>query len=214
MTLSFRNLMMPRAGAIALLTLASFYSAAQTDDDARREINEHRQKQEKEFRDPDASPLEKRDRKHFKGLKYYPIDLTYRVKATFVKTENPVLFKMQTTTTRQPEYLKYGEVRFVLQGQEYVLEVYQNPVLSQREEFADYLFIPFTDQTNGEETYDVGRYIDFKIPKSDEVIVDFNLCYNPSCSYSPRFSCPIPPAANNLPLNVRAGEKRFKESAH
>ena len=206
--------MMPRSGAIVLLTLASFYCGAQTDDEARREINAHRQKQEKEFRDPDASPLEKRDRKRFKGLKYYPIDLRYRVKATFVKTENPVLFKMQTTTTRQPEYLKYGEVHFALQGKEYVLEVYQNPVLSQREEFADYLFIPFTDQTNGEETYDVGRYIDFKIPKSEEVIVDFNLCYNPSCSYSPRFSCPIPPAANNLPLDVRAGEKRFKESAH
>lgn len=214
MTLSVRKLILPRSVAITLLTLASFYSPAQTDDDARREINEHRQKQEKEFRDPDASPLEKRDRKHFKGLKYYAIDLSYRVKATFVRTENPVLFKMQTTTTRQPEYLKYGEVHFVLQGKDYVLEVYQNPVLSQREEFADYLFIPFTDDTNGEETYDVGRYIDFKIPKAEDVIVDFNLCYNPSCSYSPRFSCPIPPAANNLPLEVRAGEKRFKETSH
>jgi uncharacterized protein (DUF1684 family) len=205
---------MPRAGAIAFLTLAFFCSAAQTDDDGIREIEEHRRQQEKEFRDPDASPLEKRDRKHFKGLNYYSIDLSYRVKATFVKTETPVLFKMQTTTTRQPEYLKFGEVHFVLQGKDCVLEVYQNPVLSQREEFADYLFIPFTDETNGEETYDVGRYIDFKIPTSEEVIVDFNLCYNPSCSYSPRFSCPVPPLVNSLPLEVRAGEKRFKETSH
>jgi len=203
---------LPRFAATVLLTLASFYSLAQADDEAVRLINEHRQKQEKEFRDPDVSPLEKRDRKRFKGLNYYPIDLSYRVKATFVKTENPVLFKMQTTTTRQPDYLKYGEVRFSLQGKDYILEVYQNPVLSKQTEFADYLFIPFTDETNGEETYDVGRYIDFRIPKTDDVVVDFNMCYNPSCSYSPRFSCPIPPAANNLPLEVKAGEKRFKQS--
>lgn len=195
-----------------LLAFSFFSSFSQSDDDAVRDIREHRQKQEKEFRDPDASPLEKRDRKHFKGLNYYPIDLSYRVKATFVKTENPVLFKMQTTTTRLPDYVKYGEVRFTLQGKDLVLEVYQSQDLKKLKEFEDYLFIPFTDETNGEETYDVGRYIDFRIPKGDEVIVDFNKCYNPSCSYSPKFSCPIPPMVNSMPLHVRAGEKRFKES--
>ncbi|MBL0743591.1 DUF1684 domain-containing protein [Chryseolinea lacunae] len=195
-----------------LLTFSFLTGFGQSDEDAILEIREHRKKQEKEFRDPDTSPLEKRDRRHFAGLKYYPIDLSYRVKATFVKTENPVLFKMQTTTTRLPEYVKYGEVHFNLQGKDLVLEVYQSQDLKKRKEYEDYLFIPFTDETNGEETYDVGRYIDFRIPKGDEVIIDFNKCYNPSCSYSPKFSCPIPPVVNAVPLSVRAGEKRFKES--
>ena len=151
-------------------------------------------------------------RKHFKGLNYYPIDLNYRVKATFVKTEDPVLFKMRTTTDRLPEYVKYGEVHFKLDGEERVLEVYQSPDISQKAGLEDYLFIPFTDETNGVDTYEVGRYIDLRIPKSNEVIIDFNKSYNPYCSYGSAYSCPIPPEVNHLPLKLMAGEMKFSSS--
>ena len=108
-----------------LLTLLSISLFAQIDS-AIYDIEQHRKKQEAEFRDPKESPLDKKLRKHFKGLNYYPIDLAYRVKATFVKTENPVLFQMKTTTSRLPEYQKYGEVHFKLDGEDRMLEVYQN----------------------------------------------------------------------------------------
>jgi uncharacterized protein (DUF1684 family) len=117
---------------------------------------------------------------------------------------------MKTTTTRLPEYRKYGEVYFTLKEVEYKLEVYQSPDIMKREGYENYLFIPFTDETNGNETYEVGRYLELRIPKSDEVILDFNLCYNPYCSYSPNYSCPIPPEVNRLPIEVRAGEKKYK----
>ena len=155
--------------------------------------------------------MDKKLRKHFNGLNYYPINLDYRVKATFVKTENPVLFQMKTTTSRLPEYQKYGEVHFKLDGEERVLEVYQNPELSKKPGLEDYLFIPFTDETNGIDTYEVGRYLDFRIPKSDDVIIDFNKCYNPYCSYGSGFSCPIPPEVNHLPLKILAGEMKYME---
>ena len=161
--------------------------------------------------DPKESPLSKRDRRQFKGLNYFPIDLSYRVKARFVKTENPVLFKMKTTTVRLPEYSKYGEVHFERNGESYKLEVYHNADIARQSGYEDYLFIPFTDQSNGKETYEVGRYLDFRTPTSDEVIIDFNLSYNPYCSYSPDYSCPIPPEVNYLPLSIRAGEMKFKE---
>ena len=178
-------------------------------DSAVHEIQQHRKNQEEEFRDPKKSPLDKKLRKHFKGLNYYPIDLNYRVKATFVKIENPVLFKMRTTTDRLPEYVKYGEVHFKLDGEERMLEVYQSPDISQKPGLEDYLFIPFTDETNGVDTYEVGRYIDLKIPKSNEVIIDFNKSYNPYCSYGSAYSCPIPPEVNHLPLKLMAGEMKF-----
>jgi uncharacterized protein (DUF1684 family) len=178
-------------------------------DSAIYEIEQHRKKQEEEFRDPKESPLDKKLRKKFKGLNYYPINLDYRVKATFVKTENPVLFKMKTTTARLPEYQKYGEIHFKLDGEQRVLEVYQSPETSSKPGLEDYLFIPFTDETNGIDTYDVGRYLDFRIPTSDQVILDFNKCYNPYCSYNAGYSCPIPPNVNHLPLKVQAGEKKY-----
>jgi uncharacterized protein (DUF1684 family) len=38
-------------------------------------------------------------------------------------------------------------------------------------------------------------------------VLDFNFAYNPSCSYDGRWACPLAPAANRLPLAVRAGER-------
>jgi uncharacterized protein len=198
---------------IVFLTFCFSMLQAQDEAEARKQIEDHRQKQQQEFRDKKLSPLLKADRRKFKGLNYYPIDLKYRVKATFVKTETPELFKMKTTTDRLPDYRKYGEVDFMIDGQTFKLEVYQSPDIMKRPGYEDYLFIPFTDLTNGNETYEVGRYIEFRIPTSADVVVDFNQCYNPYCSYSPGFSCPIPPQANHLPIAIPAGEKKFK-AAH
>jgi uncharacterized protein len=172
-------------------------------------IREHRQKQDSEMRSA-SSPLLPKDRKKFKGLKYFPPDLSYRVTAKLIRTEHTPLFAMKTTTARLPQYRKYGEVHFQLDGTDHVLEVYQNPDLMKREGYEDYLFIPFTDDTNGKETYEVGRYLEMRIPEGDEVILDFNLSYNPYCSYNAGYSCPIPPAANQLPREIRAGEKKFR----
>jgi uncharacterized protein (DUF1684 family) len=169
---------------LLLLGLAFFSCFGQSEEEATKEINEHRKKQQQEMRDPKDSPLSRKDRRHFKGLNYYPIDLSYRIRGKFIKTENPVLFKMKTTTTRLPEYSKYGEVHFELNGQSYKLEVYHNDEIAKRPGYEDYLFIPFTDESN--------------------------LSYNPYCSYSPNYSCPIPPEVNYLPLEVKAGELKFK----
>lgn len=198
--------------SLLMLMMIPMLLKGQPADSVVREIEMHRKKQAEKFLDPKESPLDKKKRKNFKGLNYFPIDLDYRVIATFVKTENPSLFKMKTTTSRLPEYLKYGEVHFSLDGEDRVLEVYQSPEISQKPGFDDYLFIPFTDDTNGVDTYAVGRYIDFKIPSSDKVILDFNQSYNPYCSYGSAYSCPIPPEANHLPLKIPAGEKIYIES--
>jgi len=199
-----------KISVFTILAFSFFQTIGQSDEAAINEINEHRKKQQEKIQDRKESPLEKNDRKHFTGLNYYPIDLAYRVKVKFVKTENPVLFKMKTTTSRLPEYSKYGEVYFRLQDVDYKLEVYQSPDITKQAGYQDYLFIPFTDETNGKETYDVGRYIDFRIPTSDDPILDFNQCYNPYCSYSPNYSCPVPPEVNYLPVEIKAGEKKFK----
>lgn len=178
-------------------------------DSAVFEIEQYRKEQEAKFRDPEESPLDKKLRKRFKGLAYYPINLDYRVKGKFVRAENTVLFKMKTTTERLPEYQKFGEIHFELDGEQCVLEVYQSPEIIQKPGLEDHLFIPFTDATNGTETYDVGRYIDFRIPEDENVILDFNKSYNPYCSYGSAYSCPIPPAVNHLTLKIQAGEMNY-----
>ena len=199
---------------IFLLTLSVVDGEAQNADTnvkALEEIQTHRKEKDAEFRDPDQSPLTKKEIRKFKGLHYFEPDLNYRVKAKFIKNEQPVLFKMKTTTDRLPDYQKYGDVIFILNGVEYKLEVYQSPDVSKKPGYEDYLFLPFTDETNGKESYEVGRYIDFRIPTTDDVVIDFNKSYSPYCSYSTGYSCVKPPEVNHLPVEVKAGEKKYRE---
>jgi hypothetical protein len=78
--------------------------------------------------------------------------------------------------------------------------------------YEKHLFIPFNDRTNGNETYGGGRFLDVYETGTDTLIIDFNLAYNPYCAYNHKYSCPIPPEANNLELKVKAGEKKFHET--
>src|SRR5687767_3043652 len=123
-----------RKSGISLVFLTFVFSVAYSQDEvsARREIEAHREKQQSELKDKEKSPLTPKERKKFKDLNYYPIDLKYRVAAKFIRTENQQLFKMKTTTERLPEYVKYGEVTFAIDGQEFKLEVYQSPEIMKR----------------------------------------------------------------------------------
>ena len=75
------------------------------------------------------------------------------------------------------------------------------------------VFLPFADATRGVETYGAGRYLLDTVKGSDlgteggRLVLDFNFAYNPSCSYSPEWACPLCPPANRLPQPIRAGER-------
>ena len=170
----------------------------------RTEINQ-------EFADSASSPLTKEGLAHFSGLDFFPADLDYFIKARFVRNPDPEAFEMQTTTDRRPVYVKYGEAHFELNGEDIVLEIYQSDKAKNMEEFKEYLFLPFKDLTNGEESYGGGRYIDLKIPHGDEIMIDFNKSYNPYCAYNDRYSCPVPPDANHLNIRIPAGVKAYKD---
>jgi uncharacterized protein (DUF1684 family) len=162
-----------------------------------------------EYKDATTSPLKEKDRKSFKSLDFFKFDASYIVNAKFVRTPNESEFEMKTTTSRLPVYVKYGIITFNLNGSEYQLNVYQNIDLIKKVGYEDYLFLPFLDLTNGEESYGGGRYIDMRIPKTDSVEIDFNKAYNPYCAYNEKYSCPIVPRENFLNTEVRAGVKAF-----
>lgn len=193
----------------SLLTLC--VSAQRVDELAIKEIEAHREKQRMEFLDPTESPLKPRDLKHFSDLDYFPIDLKYRVAASYKEHDAKKFVSIKTTTNRLPEYVRFAELTFDIEGRTYTLQAYQNQELLTDPEYTDYLFIPFNDGTNGDETYGGGRYIDFRIPSKGEAILDFNQCYNPYCCYNGKYSCPIPPQENYLPVKIQAGVKDFKK---
>jgi len=154
---------------------------------------------------PDAV-LNEEDMAHYKGMEFFEIDTNYRIVAIFTKSTGKK-FKMPTSTERTPIYRRYGFIEFTLNDTLCKLEVYQNMGLKKNKEYKDYLFIPFRDKTSGNTSYGGGRYLDVRIPQGERLPIDFNTCYNPYCAYSDRYSCPIPPEQNRIPVAISAGEK-------
>jgi len=173
------------------------------------DILEFQKELNESFKDPETSPLPDRYRKDFGALDFFNPDTSYVVKAKFVRTPDAVPFLNPTTTERKTEEVVYGIAHFTLNGKEHQLEVYQSLDLVDQEEYKDYLFLPFLDETNGNETYGGGRYIDLTIPNGDTLVIDFNKAYNPYCVYNKKYSCPLVPRQNYLRTNVRAGVKNF-----
>jgi uncharacterized protein len=162
-----------------------------------------------EFSNKSTSPLDSVGIINFSGLDFYPINHKMKIDANFERTPLEQPFLMKTTTDRLPIYVKFGIAKFIINGIECKLNVYQNQEFIKKPGFEDYLFIPFMDKTTGGETYSGGRYLDLKIPKSDKIVIDFNRAYNPYCAYNHKYSCPIPPFENNLPLEIEAGVKNY-----
>jgi uncharacterized protein len=149
------------------------------------------------------------DKKH---LHFYAVNTSYKVKAVMELQPNSQWFKMDASGPIKQLYRVYGIARFIVNGKEVQLNIYQNQSLMQTEKYADHLFIPFIDATSGKETYEGGRYIDISISdiKNGVLELDFNKAYNPYCAYvSGIYSCPIPPKENRLAVAIEAGEKKF-----
>lgn len=165
-----------------------------------------------EYKDSKKSPLDTKSRKKFKRHDFFPVDSAYRVTATLNITENTPFFKMPTTGDRLPQYRKYGDLVFTLKGNNYTLPVYQSYDLMRLPAYKDYLFLPFTDLTNGNSSYEAGRYIELRLPKTgNSIIVDFNKAYNPYCAYNLTYACPIVPAENHLDLPIESGVRYLKK---
>lgn len=155
------------------------------------------------FKDASRSPLKPEDIKTFKGLSFFPVDSSFVVVSKLKRTNTSDFFEMKTSTTRLSKERVFGILSFTIKGLNYSLKVYQSE--SSVLESSDYLFLPYLDATNGITTYGGGRYLDLKIPEGDSIWLDFNKSYNPYCVYNERYSCPIVPRENLLPIKVEAG---------
>lgn len=176
-----------------------------------KEIEKHRKEKDMYLSDSSKTPLKPKDLKEFTGLNYFPVDSTYRITATLIPYKKKKKKSLKTSSGNLREYTIYGELVFILSEKKINIHVYQTSNKEQLKKEPNRLFLPFTDNTSGEETYGGGRYIDFEITGNNMVIIDFNLAYNPYCAYTSGYSCAIPPKENHIDIAIKAGEKKYKE---
>ncbi|GAB5465405.1 MAG: DUF1684 domain-containing protein [Candidatus Kapaibacteriales bacterium] len=161
----------------------------------------------------ESSPLTPDQRKSDKYPEYFEPKEEYIVKAVLVPaaTKDTILFPTTQDSVQKP-FKNMGKLVFALDGSQRELKAFL-PIHDHEEGEADhdhFLFVPFTDDSNGKESYQGGRYIDIQLEKGFEYILDFNMTYNPYCAYNQNYSCPIVPEENHLSTKILAGEKNYK----
>jgi uncharacterized protein (DUF1684 family) len=164
-----------------------------------------RAEKDESFRASLDSPIPHDQRHDFAGLPYFDVDEDLRFEGLTLEPytgSEPVRFQIPTSDGQLRDAERAGVFRVPLGGATQTLTGY---VFSAGD--SDSVFVPFLDATSGTETYGAGRYLDLWPEDDGTYALDFNLAYHPSCVYDARFSCPITPAENRLPVRIEAGER-------
>jgi uncharacterized protein len=141
-------------------------------------------------------------RSSFRGVPHYPANPGWRIRGTFVASDQPQKVAVSTVINTTEEAVVPGEIHFKYAGDIFSLK----PIAV---DGSHELFIVFGDATNGSVTYGGGRFLMVDEPGLDgSVILDFNRATNPPCAFTPYATCPVPWRENRMDLAVEAGEKQ------
>jgi len=158
------------------------------------------------FREHPQSPVPTEQRPAYAGPHVYTYDPAWRLLAEIFPAA-PQRFELPSSDGQTMAFTRFGVARVDEPALELELELYW------LEGYGGGLFVPFADATSGSDTYGAGRYVldtvkGADLGMEDELLVlDLNFAYQPSCSYDPRWTCPLAPPANRMPLAVEAGER-------
>lgn len=168
-------------------------------------VRSFREDKDAYFKSGERSPIPPPERSDFTGLPYFDVDESLRFEGLalepYAGTE-PTTFAIPTSDNRLRPAERAGTFRFEVGGVPCTLTAYIFEGGS-----TESVFVPFLDGTSGVESYGAGRYLDLEQEDDGTFALDFNLAYHPSCVYDPRFSCPLTPAENRLPVRIEAGER-------
>jgi len=166
------------------------------------EIKQFRTQKDSVFKNDPESPLTKDQRSSFEGLNYFPINNKFRITGQLHRYARLRRIEVPSTNGDTITMERFGRIYFQWAEKTFWLEAYRSLETMQIEAF-------FTDDTNGVETYKIGRYVQLNPTTNGSYLIDFNNAYNPYCIYNSLYVCPLPPPNNHLPFEIRAGELNF-----
>ncbi|MGH2820063.1 MAG: DUF1684 domain-containing protein [Actinomycetota bacterium] len=184
----------------------ALYEETRSAADAHRAWERWRSYRDELFAAHPQSPIPEDGRDAFTGLSYFDYDPAARVLAE-VRPAPRQTYEIGTSGEGSYSFTRFGVTAFGIASEEVELELYW------LEGYGGGAFLPFRDATSGEETYGAGRYLLDTVKgadlggEGDELVLDFNFAYNPSCSYEEIWVCPLAPPPNWLDVPIRAGER-------
>lgn len=186
--------------------VAFLYSEVRASDDPEKAWGRWREVRDRLLSTHPQSPLSPEARRDLESIAYYGYDPAFRVSARIEAAESQ---RMELPGSAGATFgaTRFARAYFELAGSPLSLGMYW------LEGYAGGLFVSLRDATSGKETYGACRYLLDTVKgadlggEGDRLILDFNFAYNPSCSYDPRWACPLAPPDNHLPVAITAGER-------
>lgn len=145
--------------------------------------------------------------KNYRGPTFFPLDLSYRVTATWVPSDGKKTVDVPNVLGDTTPTPVAGTVVFKINGQEVRLtDLGGDPSKG--------LSFVFNDLTSKTDTYPGGRFLETDPVANGTVVIDFNRAYNPPCAVTPYATCPLAPKENRLAVAIPAGEKYDRTHGH
>ena len=187
--------------------VSELYASIRADRDPIAAWTRWREVRDRLFRSHSQSPVPAAERGDASAPAYYDYDPDLRTLAD-LEAADGATFELPGSTSGHVTAERAGTAHFSLGGVPLALTMFW--LL----DYAGGFFLSFRDATSGHETYGAGRYVldtakgaDLGAHGDGRLVLDFNFSYQPSCSYDPQWSCPLPPRENWLTIPIRAGER-------
>jgi uncharacterized protein (DUF1684 family) len=183
--------------------VAALYAAARTATDPETGWRTWRDGRDELFAGHPDSPLDEAARARFDGLPCAPYDPALRFEPV-LEPAPPARLELPTAADGVVPLDRIGTVALGGLGR---IDVWWLG------SYGGGVFLPLRDGTAGTTTYGGGRYLLDTVKGADlggvedRLVVDLNFAYHPSCTYDPRWSCPLAPEGNRVPARVAAGEQ-------
>jgi len=185
--------------------VSELYADVRASTDPRAAWDHWRKTRDDLFSNHPASPIPRADRPAFEGLGMFEYDPTARLDARLRPADAKVV-ELAAGDGALYTFTRFAVAELEFDGHPAELDLHW------LHGYAGGVFLSFTDLTSGQATYGGGRYLLDTIKGADlggsdgRLTLDLNFAYNPSCSYDPAWSCPLPASNNRLEFSVQAGE--------
>lgn len=194
-------------GVVGLMVLQLYVNSENANpDNYLASVVAYRQQKDEHLRTDENSPFGITGR--FKSLNYFEVNPKFKIEATLQPLRDTTSFLMRMSDGSRERFRKQAFVVLLFDSVRDTLFLYKKYPYDADSE----LFAPFTDETNGNATYDGGRYLDISAKTQGKITIDFNFAYNPYCVYNYNYTCPIPPRENRLRVAIEAGEKMYAQA--
>lgn len=173
------------------------------------EIEKYRAEYNDYMKTDPNSPFNYKGKVEFHNLNYFDVDPDFKFTSKLYEFESQDTVKILTTKGDERKIVRHGYVIFNHEGTGIKINLYEGESSNGEK----YHSIWFTDKTTNEESYGVGRYLNFEKADDPEHLyeIDFNKLYNPYCAYSKEYSCAIPTKEDYIDIAIYAGEKKFHD---